>query len=46
MVNTKMRLITLFVAKDVKAVYSQQRQVLELIVTQIISSSEKNSNLN
>ena len=31
--------ITFFVAKDGKAVYSQQKQDLELTVTQIISFS-------
>ena len=36
MVNTEMRLITFFVAKDVKAVHSQQKQVRELTMTQII----------
>ena len=39
MVNTEIKLITFFVAKDGKAVYSQQKQDLELIVVQIISFS-------
>ena len=39
MVNTDMKLITFFVAKDGEAVYSQQKQVLELIVAQTISFS-------
>ena len=37
MVNTEIRLIMFFEAKDGEAVYSQQKQDLELIVTQIIS---------
>ena len=40
-VNTKIKLITFFVAKKGEAVYSQQNQDLELIVAQIISISEK-----
>ena len=39
MVNTKIRLITLFVVEDGEAVYSQQKQDLELTVAQIISFS-------
>ena len=39
MVNTKIKLITFFVAKDKEAVYSQQKQDLELTVVQIISFS-------
>ena len=46
MVNTKIRLITFFAAEDEEAQYSQQKQDLELTVTQIISSSEQNSGLN
>ena len=46
MVNTKMRLITLFVAKDVKAVYSQQKQDWELTVAQIMNSLLSNLDLN
>ena len=38
MVNTEIKLITFFVAKDGEAVYSQQKQVLEMIVAQIIFS--------
>ena len=38
MVNTKIRLIIFFVAEDGETVYSQQKQDLELIVPQIISS--------
>ena len=39
MVNTKIRLITFSVAEDGEALYSQQKQDLELAVAQIISSS-------
>ena len=46
MVNTKIRLITSFEAEDREAVYSHQKQDLELTVTQIVSSSEQNSGLN
>ena len=38
MVNSEIILITFFVAKDGEAVYSQQKQVLEVIVAQIIFS--------
>ena len=37
-VNTKIRLIVFFAAKDGEALYSQQKQDLEPIVAQIISS--------
>ena len=46
MVNTKIGLIMFFVAKDGKAVYSQQKQNLELTVAQIMSFVLKNSDLN
>ena len=36
MVNTKIRLIIFFAAKDGKALYSQQKQDWELTVVQII----------
>ena len=36
MVHTEIRLIILFTAKDEEALYSQQKQDLELIVAQII----------
>ena len=39
MVNIKIKLITFFVAEDGEAVYSQQKQNLELTVAQIISFS-------
>ena len=45
MVNIKIKLITFFVAKDGEAVYSQQKQDLELTVAQIISSLLQNSSL-
>ena len=38
MVNTKIRLITFFVAEDGEVLYGQQKQDLELTVAQIISS--------
>ena len=37
MVNTKIKLITFFVAKDGEAVCSQQKQDLELTVALLIS---------
>ena len=46
MVDTEIRLIILFVAKDGEALYSQQKQDLELTVAQIISSLVKNSGIN
>ena len=39
MVNTKIKLITFFLVKGEEAVYSQQKQELELTVAQIISFS-------
>ena len=45
MVNTAIRLITVFAAEDGKALYSQQKQGLELTVLQIISSLYQNSGL-
>ena len=38
MVNTKIRLTIFFAAKDGEALYSQQKQDLELIVAQIMNS--------
>ena len=38
MVNTEIRLIIFFAAKDVGALYSQQKQDWELIVAQIMKS--------
>ena len=39
MVNTEIRLIIFFVAKDGEALYSQQKQDWELTVAQIMNSS-------
>ena len=39
MVNTKIKLITFFVVEDGEAVYSKQKQEMELTVAQIISVS-------
>ena len=46
MVNTEIRLITFFVAEGREALYSQQKQVQELTVTQIMNSLLHNSDLN
>ena len=46
MVNTKIRLIIVFAAKDGEALYSQQRQDQELTVAQIMNSLLPNSDLN
>ena len=46
MVNTKIRLIIFFAAKDVEVLYSQQKQDLELTVAQIMNSLLPNSVLN
>ena len=46
MVNTKIRLITFFAAKDRLALYSQQKQDQELTVAQIMNSLLPNSDLN
>ena len=43
MVNTEIRLIIFFVAKDEEALYSQQKQDWELTVAQIINSLLPNS---
>ena len=45
MVNTEIRLIVFFAAKDGKALYRQQKQDLELTVAQIMSSLLQNSEL-
>ena len=45
MVNTKIRLIIFFAAKDGEALYSQQKQDWELIVAQIMNSLLPNSDL-
>ena len=46
MVNTEIRFIILFAARDVEALYSQQKQDLELTVTLIMRSLLQNSGLN
>ena len=46
MVNTIIRLIIFFAAKDGEALYSQQKQDLELTVAQIMNTLLQNSNLN
>ena len=43
--NTEIRLITFFAAKDGEAVYSQQKQDQELTVAQIMNSLLPNSDL-
>ena len=45
-INTEIRLIMFFAAKDGKTLYSQLKQDLELTVAQIISSLLQNSGLN
>ena len=46
MVNTEIRLIILFAAKDGEALCCQQKQNLELTVAQIINTLLQNSGLN
>ena len=46
MVNTEIRLIIFFVAKDEEALYSQQKQDRELTVAQIMNFLLPNSDLN
>jgi len=46
MVNTKIRLIISFAAKDGEAFYSQHKQDQELTVAQIMNTLLPNSNLN
>ena len=45
-VNTEIRLIIFFVAKDGEALYSQQKQDWELTVAQIMNPLLPNSDLN
>ena len=45
MVSTKIRLIAFFVAKDVEALYSQQKQDQEVTVSQIMNSLLSDSDL-
>ena len=42
MINTEIRLIIFFAAKDGEALYSQQKQDLKLTVTQIMNSLLQN----
>ena len=46
MVNTKIRLIIFFAAKDGETLYSQQKQDQELIVAQIMKSLLPDSDSN
>ena len=46
MVNSEIRLIIVFEAKDGEALYSQQKQDRELTVAQIMISLLQNSGLN
>ena len=46
MVNTEIRLIIFFVAKDGEALYSQQKQDWELTVAQIMKLILQNLDLN
>ena len=46
MVNTEIRLIIFYAAKDVEALYSQRKQDRELTVAQIMNSLLPNSDLN
>ena len=46
MVNTEIRLILFFEAKDGEGIYSQQKQDQELTVAQIMNSLLPNSDLN
>ena len=46
MVNSEIRLIIFFVAKDGEALYSQLKQDWELTVAQIMNSLLQNSDVN
>ena len=46
MVDTKIRLITFFAAKDGEALYSQQNQDWELTVAKIMNSLLPNADIN
>ena len=46
MVNTEIRLIIFFAAKDGEALYCQQKQDQELTVAQIMNSLLPNSDVN
>ena len=45
-INTEIRLIMFFAAEGWEALYSQQKQDLEMILAQIMSSFLQNSGLN
>ena len=46
MIDTEVRLIIFFEAKDGEALYTQQKQDWELIVAQIMNSKLQNPDLN
>ena len=46
MVNTEIKLIIFFAAKDGEALYSQQKQDKEMTVAQIMNALLPNSDLN
>ena len=46
MVNTEIRLVIVFAAKDGEALYSQQKQDWELTVAQTMNTLLQNSDLN
>jgi len=46
MVNTKIRLIIFFAAKDGEFLYSQQKQVTEVTVAQVMNTLLPDSDLN
>jgi len=46
MVNTEIRLIMFFAAKDGEALYSQQKQDWDLTVAQVMTSLLQNCHLN
>ena len=46
MVNTEIRLITFFVAKDGETLHGQQKQDWELTVAQVMNNLLPNSDLN
>ena len=45
-INTKIRMITFFAARDVEALYSQQKQDEEITLAQIMNSLLPKSDLN
>ena len=46
MINTEIKLIIFFAAKDIEALYSQQKQDWQLTVAQIMNFLLPNSDLN